>query len=105
MTTNSTAYLLPEELKKESHHIILQNGYRETNQGEQQSQELEEFVMSSRKWAQIILGWEGGHGSPSVVVLTPHALLVLIFQGDQTDTQKAEQYGNNIHVTLREKGK
>jgi predicted deacetylase len=73
MTTNSTAYLLLEELKKESHHIILQNGYRETNQGEQQSQELEEFVMSSRKWAQTKLDWEDGHGFHLVAVLPPHA--------------------------------
>jgi hypothetical protein len=93
-----------EEPKKGLHHITPQKGYTETNQGEQQSQELEEFAMSSRKWARIKLVWEDGHGSPSVVVLPQHALLVHIFQGDQTDSQKAEQYGNNTRVTLKEKG-
>ena len=105
LTTNFTAYLPLEEPKKGLHHITPQKGYTETNQGEQQSQELEEFATSSRKWAQIILVWEDGHGSPSVVVLTPRALLVHIFQGDQTDIHKGKQYGNSTHVTSREKEK
>jgi hypothetical protein len=59
--------------------------------------------MSSRRWAQTKLDWEDGHGSLYMVELPPRASLVHTFHGDQTDTQKGEQYGNNTHATSNNK--